>query len=271
MRFAPLPEAVRSELARRYDELERATGEGRPPVAVRSSALGEDSPEASHAGQQESFLWVRGVEHVCDAVRDCWVSLYTPQAISYRATQGADGGEQAMGVAAQLMVDAEVSGVFFTCNPVSGDPSVVAVNASWGLGTAVVSGELTPDDYLVSKVTGDVVRRALSTKGFEYVPDEAGRGTVRRDVPAERRDEPCLDEVDLATLVDVARLVEDHFGGHQDVEWAFARGRPRADGLHVLQARPVTTLPERTPTLSGSAVSLVMSTFGASAKTRKQP
>ena len=246
------------------------TGEARPPVAVRSSALGEDSREASYAGQQESFLWVRGVEHVCDAVRDCWASLYTPHAISYRATQPADGGEEAMGVAVQLMVDAEVSGVLFTCNPVSGDPSVVAVNASWGLGIAVVSGEVTPDDYLVSKVTGDVVRRMVSTKGFEYVPDEAGRGTVRREVPAERRDEPCLLDADLATLVDLARLVEDHFGGHQDVEWAFARGRPRAEGLHLLQARPVTTLPERAPALPGSAVSLVMSTFGAAAKTRKR-
>jgi pyruvate,water dikinase len=270
MRFAPLPAAVRSELERRYHELERVTDELQLPVAVRSSALGEDSRDASHAGQQESFLWVRSVEHVCDAVRDCWVSLYTPHAISYRAVQHADRGEQAMGVAVQAMVDAEVSGVLFTCNPVSGDPSVVAVNASFGLGTAVVSGELTPDDYVVSKVTGEVVRRAVSTKGFEYVPDEAGRGTVRRDVPAARRDEPCLGEEELATLVDLARLVEDHFGGHQDVEWAFARGRPRAGGLHVLQARPVTTLPERTPTGSSSAMSLVMSMFGASAKPRKR-
>jgi pyruvate,water dikinase len=92
MRSAPLPEAVRSEIERRYEELERDTGEERPPVAVRSSALGEDSREASHAGQQETFLWVRGSEHVCDAVRDCWVSLFAPHAISYRATRRADEG-----------------------------------------------------------------------------------------------------------------------------------------------------------------------------------
>ena len=179
MRFAPLPDDLRAELVARYDALAAATGEEWPPVAVRSSALGEDSEEASHAGQQESFLWVCGPEQVCDAVRDCWVSLYTPHAISYRAALGGDA-ETAMGVAVQLMVDAEVSGVMFTCNPVSGDPSMVAVNASWGLGIAVVSGELTPDDYLVSKVTGEVVRRTVSEKGFEYVPDAAGRGTVRR-------------------------------------------------------------------------------------------
>ena len=180
MRFAPLPEAVRAELASHYDELVRESG-AEPPVAVRSSALGEDSEEATFAGQQESFLWVRGFEHICDAVRDCWASLYTPRAICYRAARGAGGEEPAMGVTVQAMVDAEVSGVLFTCNPVSGDPSMVAIEASWGLGIAVVGGETTPDDFLVSKVTGEVVRRTVNAKEIEYVPDAAGRGTVRVD------------------------------------------------------------------------------------------
>jgi pyruvate,water dikinase len=262
MRFAPLPGAVREEIARRYEEL----CAGSEPVAVRSSALGEDSEEASHAGQQESFLWVSGLEHVCDAVRDCWVSLYTPQAISYRAARAAAGAEAAMGVTVQLMVDAEVSGVLFTCNPVSGDPSMVALNASWGLGIAVVGGEVTPDDYLVSKITGEVVRRTVSAKHVEYVPDALGRGTVRLEVPAERRDEACLGEEQLGALVDVARLVERHFGTHQDVEWALARGVALPEALHVLQARPVTTLPDPQPKLSGSALSLVLGTFGAPPK-----
>ena len=255
MRFAPLPEAVREEVAERYAAL------GEPPVAVRSSAVGEDGDDASHAGQQESFLWVRGIEHLCDAVRDCWASLYTPRAIAYRRRLGAVG--EAMGVTVQRMVDAEVSGVLFTCNPVSGDPSMVAVNASWGLGIAVVGGEATPDDYLVSKVTGEVVRHTVGSKEVEYVPDAAGRGTVRREVPAKRRDEPCLDEAGLAAVVALGRRVERHFGSHQDVEWA----RERETGaLLVLQARPVTVRKEA-PTLSGSALSLVMSTFGASTDT----
>ena len=117
-----------------------------------------------------------------------------------------------MGVTVQLMVDAAVSGVLFTCNPVSGDPSMVAVNASWGLGIAVVGGEVTPDDYLVSKVTGEIVRRTVSSKQVEYVPDAAGRGTVRLEVADERREAPCLDETELAALVDVARRIERHFG-----------------------------------------------------------
>jgi pyruvate,water dikinase len=267
MRFAPLPDAVRSELAGSYDELQCTLGDERPPVAVRSSALGEDSEEASYAGQQESFLWVRGVEQVCDAVRDCWVSLYTPGAISYRAALRSGKTEPAMGVTVQLMVDAEVSGVMFTCNPVSGDPSMVAINASWGLGIAVVGGEVTPDDYLVSKVTGEVVRQTVSTKPIEYVPDGAGRGTVRVEVAAERRDEPCVGEAELAALVEVARRIERHFGSHQDIEWAIAQGRPLPDALLVLQARPVTTFPDPQPKLSASALSLVLGTFGASTET----
>ena len=145
-RDAPVPEALRAELEERYAEL------GSPPVAVRSSALGEDSADASFAGQQETYLWVRSADAVCDAVRDCWASLFSPEAISYRA-RIEQQGEPAMGVTVQRMVDAEVSGVLFTCNPVSGDPSTVAINASWGLGLAVVGGEVTPDEYRVSKVT----------------------------------------------------------------------------------------------------------------------
>ena len=196
MRSAPIPSSVRDEVAERY------AGLGEPPVAVRSSALGEDSREATFAGQQETYLWVLGAEGVCDAVRDCWVSLYSPPAITYRARLRAATGEPAMGVAVQQMVDAEVSGVMFTCNPVSGDPSMVAINASWGLGLAVVGGEVTPDDFLVSKVTREVVREHVHAKEVEYVPDERGRGAVRREVPEERREVACLDAAALEALVE---------------------------------------------------------------------
>jgi phosphoenolpyruvate synthase/pyruvate phosphate dikinase len=267
LRFAPLPDVVRSELTHGYREL--AGREEDPPVAVRSSALGEDSADASYAGQQESFLWVRGVEHVCDAVRDCWASLFTPQAISYRLALGS-ADEPAMGVTVQAMVDAEVSGVLFTCNPVSGDPSIVAINASWGLGIGVVGGELTPDDYLVSKITGEVVRRTVSTKHVEYVADPAGRGAIRRDVAADRRDEPCLGDEELVALVDVARRIERHYGGHQDVEWAIAHSQVLPEALHVLQSRPVTTRPKAASKAAASALSLVLGTFGAPADTESR-
>jgi phosphoenolpyruvate synthase/pyruvate phosphate dikinase len=265
MRFAPVADAVRDEVTRRYAELAEETGIAEPPVAVRSSALGEDSQEATFAGQQETYLWVRGADHVCDAFRDCWVSLYGPPAMTYRARLGNSAQEAAMGVTVQLMVDAEVSGVLFTCNPVSGDPSMVAINASWGLGLAVVGGEVTPDDFLVSKVTGEVVREHVHEKEVEYVPDAGGRGAVRAAVPEERRSAPCLDAEALALLVDLGRRIERHFGSHQDVEWAIARDGELPASLFVLQSRPVTAAPrrgEKTP--AGSAMSLVMGMFGAS-------
>ena len=262
MRFAPVPDVVRVEVEQHYAQIGHASGQDSPPVAVRSSAVGEDSQDATFAGQQETYLWVRGVEHVCDAVRDCWVSLYSPPAISYRLRLGDPSRPPAMGVTVQLMVDAEISGVMFTCNPVSGDPSMVAINASWGLGLAVVGGEVTPDDFLVSKVTGEVVREHVHSKDVQYVPDAGGSGAVRVAVPDERRDVRCLDQPALERLVEIGRRVERYFGSHQDIEWAIARGDPEA--LFVVQARPVTAVPKkREPEKAQSAMSLIMSTFGA--------
>jgi pyruvate,water dikinase len=138
------------------------------------------------------------------------------------------------------------------------------VNASWGLGLAVVGGEVTPDDYLVSKVTGEVVRERIHVKDVEYVPDAGGRGAVRADVPEERSTIACLDGAALGALVEVGRRVERSFGSHQDVEWAIARGRGLPDGLYVLQSRPVTALPGRAASPEGvSAMARVMSAFGA--------
>ena len=247
-------EELLAEIAAAYEAL----GDD-PAVAVRSSAIGEDSADATFAGQHDTYLWVRGAEAVCAAVRDCWASLENPEAVSYRERVGADG-PPAMGVAVQLMVDAVVSGVMFTCNPVSGDPSTLAVNASWGLGSAVVGGEVTPDEYRVNKVTGEVTMRTIGPKEVEDVPDPDGPGTVRREVPPERRETACLGDSSLAALLDLGKRIERHFGSHQDVEWALSR-----DGgeLLVLQSRPVTVRPSAQPVETQSALSLVMKTFGA--------
>jgi pyruvate,water dikinase len=258
MRAAAMPAAVAAEIAEHYGALGGSSAE--VAVAVRSSALGEDSEEATFAGQQESYLWVRGAGEVTGAVRDCWISLYSPPAISYRARLGA-GEAAAMGVTVQLMVDAAVSGVLFTCNPTSGDPSMVAVNASWGLGVAVVGGEVTPDYFLLSKVTGEVVRESVAAKEIEYVSGPEGRGAVRVEVEPERRERPSLGPGELRELVELARGVQRHFGSHQDVEWAIDR-----DGrLFVLQSRPVTAVakPAAEPVPAASAMALVMGTFGA--------
>ncbi len=247
-----LTDVLRREITARYDELGEDVA-----AAVRSSAVGEDSAEATFAGQQDTYLWVRGIDAVCDAVQKCWASLYSTEAVTYRERFGVEN--PAMGVTIQRMVDAAVSGVMFTCNPVSGDRSMVAVNASWGLGLAVVGGEVTPDDYLVSKVTGEVVKRTINDKHIEYVP--AGDGTERVDVDEARRTEPCLDDDKLATLVAVAKRVEKHFGAPQDIEWAF----DQSGELFILQSRPVTGLakPESQAPAPTSAMSMIFSKFGA--------
>jgi pyruvate,water dikinase len=264
IRAAPIPGPVRDEIADRC----RALGEDEP-VAVRSSAVGEDSEEATFAGQQDSYLWVRGVDEVCEAVRNCWASLYSAPAIAYRARLGTNG-EPAMGVTVQAMVDAVVSGVMFTCNPVSGDRSMVAVNASWGLGLAVVGGEVTPDDYLVSKITGEVVRAHINDKAVEYVPRPDGHGAHAVEVEPGRREARCLDGDALAALVAIARRIERHFGSHQDIEWVIARDATLPESVFVVQSRPVTAVGAVKPTDTPkgpppSALSLVMSQFGAGA------
>jgi pyruvate,water dikinase len=163
-------------------------------------------------------------------------------------------------VTIQLMVDASVSGVMFTCNPVSGDPSGVAVNASWGLGLAVVGGEVTPDEYRISKVTGEVLQRTVGPKRIQYVAGD--EGAERVEVAVDRQEVPCLDDGQLESLAEVARRVERHFGCHQDIEWAIA-----GDGeLFVLQSRPVTVAPRREPVAPKSAIDLVMGTFGVGKK-----
>ncbi len=252
---AGIPESVAAQVSAAYAELDE------PPVAVRSSAIGEDSATATFAGQQESFLWVSGPERVLAAVRNCWASLYTPRALSYRAKLGRTETAPAMGVAIQEMVDARVSGVMFTCSPASGDPSAIAVNASWGLGESVVAGEVTPDELMLSKVTGEVISETISDKAVEHIPAPEGPGTIAREVEPERRRARCLSTQDLEELVDLARRIERHFGCHQDVEWALARN----GGLFVVQSRPVTfglKDHEPKPSEPASAISLVMSAFG---------
>jgi pyruvate,water dikinase len=269
MRRTPLPNALRAEVETEHRVLAEATGKRQPPMAVRSSARGEDSADATFAGQQETYLWVRGVDGICEAIRGCWISLYSPPAISYRARMAAEDEVPAMGVAVQLMVDAETSGVMFTCSPITGDPSVVAVNASWGLGLGVVGGEVTPDDFVLSKVTREVLRRTINNKAVEYVPDPGGRGTHRVAVPDERRQGPSLNDERLGALVDVGKRVERHFGTRQDIEWAIARTGTFPDNLYILQSRPVTVTGKGTSQAVAErkdAMSLVLGTFGVKPK-----
>jgi pyruvate,water dikinase len=266
IRSAPIPTGVRRDVERAYAELGGLGGSSSMPVAVRSSAVGEDSEDSTFAGQQETYLWMRGVEQVCDAIRDCWASLYSAPAISYRARLGEGAPDAAMGVTVQVMVDAERSGVMFTCNPLTGDPSTVAINASWGLGLAIVGGEVTPDDLLVNKVTREIIREQVNEKEIEYVPDPAGPGVLRTAVPADRSGQRCLDDETIGALMDIAGRVDDHFGSRQDIEWAIARDASDPERIYVVQSRPVTGIQQEKEPKPRSAAALVMRTFGAPAR-----
>jgi pyruvate,water dikinase len=208
-------------------------------VAVRSSATSEDSAEASFAGLQDTYLWVHGADSVLEHVRRCWASLYSVESVTYRLRRGIPEDDLGMAVVVQRMVGARSSGVMFTRSPLSGDKSVVAIDASWGLGSAVVSGDVTPDSFVVSKVTGEV-RRTVATKTRWHRPDPSGSGVVETDVPGDLQDRPSLSDEEIAELVAIARRVEAHYGRPQDIEWAVAESAPAGENVFLLQSRPET-------------------------------
>ncbi|MBO3086267.1 PEP/pyruvate-binding domain-containing protein [Cellulomonas fengjieae] len=209
---------------------------GDPPVAVRSSAGDEDTALASAAGQHETVLGVRGVDQVADAVRACWASLHSPTALAYRAATPHRPADPVMAVLVQRLVDAEVSGVMFTP---AGSDGVTRIEASWGLGTSVVGGTVTPDAYRVEP--GGTVRRRIADKRTRV--DRAGTRVVTSEVAELDRGRPALDEATALRLADLGRRVGTVLGGALDIEWAVVDGE-----LWVLQARPVTAdLPAPAP------------------------
>lgn len=213
------------------------------PVAVRSSATAEDLPDASFAGQQDTYLWVVGADEVIAKVRDCWASLFTARAMSYREDHHLGQIEVLMSVAVQEMVDARTAGVAMTLDPITGDRTKIVIDAAWGLGESVVSGEITPDNFTVEKVLMQVQKRRISEKDHETVPDPVARRTVERVVEPERRSLPSLSDEEVIAVAQLARRLEKASGLPQDVEWAIDRqGR-----LMALQSRPETVWSQKKP------------------------
>ncbi len=235
----PVSDQVVDAISSSYEALCKFCDVLNLPVAVRSSATAEDLPDASFAGQQDTFLWIQGADAVIDSVRKCWSSLFTDRAIAYRYQMGYLHQSISMSVGVQKMVDPVAAGVAFTLNPVNGDRSQVAIDASWGLGEAVVSGEVTPDNYLVDKVIKEIVSRKVSTKAIEYRLDHDG--TVRKlEIEPERQTKPCMTDNDLRNVAALARRAEKHYGCPQDVEWAVDRHLPDGYNVVLLQSRPET-------------------------------
>jgi len=228
-----LPVPMKNEIREAYSAL----GEN-PAVAVRSSANAEDLPEMSFAGQQDTYLNIIGEEDLYRAIRDCWASLWTPRAISYRDRMGIAHEEVAMAVVVQLMVTSDVSGILFTANPTTGDRNEIIANASFGLGEAIVSGQVTPDTYIFDRNLYEMKEILLGSKEQMIVSDGED-GVLVQEVPKIKRDLPALNEEQLTDLVDLALKSEHHFGEvPQDIEWAL-----KDDVLYLLQSRPITNLP----------------------------
>ena len=241
----PMPADVEADIREAYEALcvhcghNGEQGAGDLPVAVRSSATAEDLPDASFAGQQDTYLWIKGADDVVHHVQRCWSSLFTDRAIAYRHEMGYLQTAIAMSVGVQKMVDPKASGVAFTLNPSNGDRSQVAIDAAWGLGEAVVGGEVTPDNFLVDKVIHEIIRREISDKHIEYRLND--NGVVEKlDVPDDRRNAPCLTDTDLRAIAVLARRAEKHYGSPQDVEWAVDRHLPEGENVVMLQSRPET-------------------------------
>ena len=237
-----LPDEVRLAISAQYQALCLQEGAADDlPVAVRSSATAEDLPDASFAGQQDTYLWIVGTAAVLERVRDCWASLFTARAIGYRDDRHIPHMDVLMSVAVQKMVNAQVAGVALTVDPLNGDRAKMVIDASWGLGESVVSGEVTPDHFAVDKVMLTVVKRTISAKLHEIVADPAARCTQHREVPLERQSVPCLTDNQITAVARMAKQLERQFGGAQDIEWAIEPVAGQPEGrLLLLQCRPET-------------------------------
>ena len=258
----PLPEILSDAIASAYERLCEQVSVVDVPVAVRSSGVAEDLAGASFAGQYDTYLWVIGLDQVVEHVRRCWAGLFGAAALTYHPDADAPYSETGMAVVVQQMVEARSAGVMFTLDPVTGDRSKIVIESTWGLGEAVVSGEVTPDRFRIDKVTLEIIERAIATKHQE-IRFEIGSGVQMRPVAEELQTESSLEDDTLGELASLGKRIERHRGMPMDIEWAVdAHGR-----VHLLQGRPETVWSQKpVETLAvgnTSAISYVLGTFGA--------
>jgi pyruvate,water dikinase len=233
-----LPDEIAALIRQSYVEL----GAGETAVAVRSSATAEDLPGMSFAGQQETYLNIRGAEQVLTAVKGCWGSLWTARALGYRARQGIRPEDISIAVVVQQLVPADAAGVLFTANPLTGAHDQMMINAAWGLGEAIVGGQVTPDTIIVDKQTGRTESLHIAGKDVMTVP--VSGGTREEPVPAPKRRQAALPPAQTAELARLGLEIEQLYGQPMDIEWAMGDKR-----VFIVQARPITSLPEPRPRL----------------------
>jgi pyruvate, water dikinase len=263
----PVPDALATAIVQAYGRLGT---EGRAEeimidtdVAVRSSATVEDSAGASFAGLQDTYLGVTGAPAVLEHVRRCWASLYNDESVAYRRRLRLPEAGVSMAVVVQRMVAPRAAGVMFTRSPVTGDRSVVAIEATWGLGSALVSGDVTPDSFIISKVTGEITTRRVATKIKIHSYRSNGPGVTVSDAPSSLRDAASLTDDEIRALAAIGRQVEAHYGTPQDIEWALldddgadaggtADTASAADRIVLLQSRPETVWAAREQAPAGA-------------------
>ncbi|TVQ96921.1 MAG: hypothetical protein EA403_15490 [Spirochaetaceae bacterium] len=225
---------IPAELTAAITDAYRSLGEN-VSVAVRSSATAEDLPGLSFAGQYDTFLNVTGTAELLDRIVRCWASLWNPRALSYRIKQGIRNDDLAHGVVVQKLVASDTSGILFTANPLNGRRDQLLLNASWGLGEAIVSGEVNPDQWVIDKESGRVVETSIARK--EQMTTRTSDGIAHSPVPVELQEKPSLSAEEITELHALARTAEQHFGEPQDIEWAIEAGT-----VYLVQSRPITSL-----------------------------
>ena len=232
----PMPKDVEDEIRKAYRRLCEEEGE-EVYVAVRSSATAEDLPDASFAGQQETYLNVKGEEEVVSKVKKCWSSLFTTRAIFYRVQKGFKHGEVSIAVIVQKMVNSEKSGVMFTSHPVTGD-KISIIEAVWGLGEAIVSGKITPDHYEYDRINRKITVVKIAEKKLMITRQDDK--TIEIKLDEKKAKERVLSDKEIEELVKIGEIIEEHYECPQDIEWAIEKGK-----IYILQTRPITTIKER--------------------------
>ncbi|WP_157157938.1 PEP/pyruvate-binding domain-containing protein [Diaminobutyricimonas sp. LJ205] len=263
----PVPAELRAETIGAYEALQ-ARFDSPVPVAVRSSATAEDLPDASFAGQQDTYLWLTDIAAVTEHIRKCWASLYTSRAIIYRLRNNIPAEGLSMAVVVQKMVNSLVSGVAMTLDPTNGDRSKITIDSSYGVGELVVSGLVTPDNILLDKVTLALVTEHLGDKHIELIPDAEAHALVEHEVEPARRAVRSLSDEQLLAVAQMAKRAEKHYGCPQDIEWALDADLSDGDNLLLLQSRPETVhsskpvtqpVPTAQPTTGGFTFSSITS------------
>ena len=253
---AKMPAKIKTEILESYKKMGNET-----VVAVRSSATAEDLPDASFAGQQDTYLNILGEKDLLEAVQNCWASLYTARAIYYRSKNGFDDRSVNIAVVVQQLVFSEKAGVMFSSHPVSGAKTVM-IEASWGLGEAIVSGTVSPDNYVYDRKGRKIIQKTIATKSVEIIPD-GKKGTKVSNVPKDRQDAQVLSEKDILRLAEFAIKSEEHYKSAQDMEWGMV-----GDTIYILQSRPITTIqknPSQTKAPASSATgTIILQGYGAS-------